>query len=576
VGTFPALMHRRATTLLILFALLVVPFAGGSALADPQSREHLRSTADATRGGAAKKQPALVQPTRPDALSRALDAARITPARYALERVRSLFSLQDVRTRFGRVTAPDPRSATMLIRDLRLRLDQLSPAQRAIARRILARPTDGFPDFYGYTVPEAAPYCPTAVHVCVHYVATTDDAPPGIDASAKLHYVEATSDVLEEVWAKEIVDLGYRQPKSDVSSHNSGPNGKLDVYLVDIGNDGIFGYCDSDDPHLDTPAYHYWDMSAYCVLDNDYSAIQFGMDPLDALRVTAAHEFFHAVQFAYDFADDAWFMEGTATWIEDVVYDDIDDNLRYLPSGPIGQPTIPLDRNTGFRIYGTWIFWRFLAEYFGGATPANGIVRQVWNKADGSPVGPDRYSTQAAALTVAQQSVNGTPWKLRWAFADFGVWNLRPGKFYDEGTSYPAPSIARTLTLTRAAPSYRSTASLDHLSNRAVALRRGSKLAGTARLRIVVNGPLYGTGPEASALVIRTNGTSAVRVVNLNANGDGVITVGFGSTISRVIVVMTNASARYEDCYSNQTSFACFGGVPLDQDRPYSFRATVI
>jgi hypothetical protein len=571
-------MHRRATTLLILLALLVVPFAGGSALADPQSREHLRSTADATQGPAAKKRPALVQPARPDALSRALDAARITPARYALERVRSLFSLQDVRTRFGSVTAPDPRSATMLMRDLALRVDELPPAQRAVARGILARPTDGAadPEGDGYTTPEAAPSC--SAHVCVHFVTSTSDAPSpeDLDASDVPDYVEAVSSVLEHVWSKEIGDLGYRPPKSDGTSKPKGnPNPLLDVYLADVGVFGIFGYCSSDDPNM-TGGYKYWDMSAYCVLDNDYDPFQFGMDPLDALRVTAAHEFFHAVQFAYDFADDPWFMEGTATWIEDVVYDEIDDNLRYLPSGPIGQPTIPLDRNTGFRIYGTWIFWRFLAEYFGGATPANGIVRQVWNKADGSPVGPDRYSTQAAALTVAQQSVNGTPWKLRWAFADFGVWNLRPGKFYDEGTSYPAPSIARTLTLTRAAPSYRSTASLDHLSNRAVALRRGSKLAGTARLRIVVNGPLYGTGPEASALVIRTNGTSAVRVVNLNANGDGVITVGFGSTISRVIVVMTNASARYEDCYSNQTSFACFGGVPLDQDRPYSFRATVI
>ena len=572
-------MHRRATTLLIVFGLLVAPLAGTAALADPQSREHLRSTADATLGRGRDKRPALVEPAKPDALSRALDAARITPARYALERVRSLFSLEGVRARFGRVAAPDPRAATMLIRDLRLRVDELSPAQRAIARRVLARPTDGFPaDLDGYTVPEAAPYCPAAVHVCVHYVTSTVDAPPPTDADASgvRDYVEATSDVLEQVWAKEIVDLGYRAPKSDLSSDNNGPNAKLDVYLVDIGDDGIFGYCDSDDPHLQPSGYHYWDMSAYCVLDDDYAPIQFGMDPLDALQVTAAHEFFHSVQFAYDYADDAWFMEGTATWMEDVVFDDIDDNLRYLPSGPIGQPTIPLDRNTGFRIYGTWIFWRFLTEYFGGATPVDGIVRQIWNKADGSATGPDRYSTQAVALTVAEQTVNGTPWKLRWAFADFGVWNLRPAKFYDEGASYPAPSIARTLTLTRAAPSFHSSTTLDHLTNRAVSLRRGSKLATTARLRIVVDGPVYGTGPEASAIVLRTNGTSAVRVVNLNGNGDGTITVGFGPTIGRVIVVLTNGSARYSACYSDQTPFACFGGVPLDQNRPYSFRATVI
>ena len=46
--------------------------------------------------------------------------------------------------------------------------------------------------------------------------------------------------------------------------------------------------------------------------------------------MTAAHEFFHAVQFAYDAADDQWFMESTATWMEDEIYDDVNDNLQYL------------------------------------------------------------------------------------------------------------------------------------------------------------------------------------------------------------------------------------------------------
>ena len=42
--------------------------------------------------------------------------------------------------------------------------------------------------------------------------------------------------------------------------------------------------------------------------------------PLENLEVTAAHELFHAVQFAYDYDEDAWFMEATATWAEDEVY----------------------------------------------------------------------------------------------------------------------------------------------------------------------------------------------------------------------------------------------------------------
>jgi hypothetical protein len=312
------------------------------------------------------------------------------------------------------------------------------------------------------------------------------------------------------------------------------------------------------------------------VLDDDYNPMQFGLPAMDALQVTAAHEFFHAVQFAYDIGEDVWFMEGTATWMEDVVYDDIDDNLRYLPSGPIGRPTVPLDRNTGFRVYGTWVFWRFLAEYFGGATPANGIVRAAWNKANGSPTGPDQFSTQAAATAIAARTVNGTHWKLRWAYADFGVWNSRPARFYDEGGAYPAAPIARSVTLTRGSPSFRTTARLDHLTNRSVAIRRGFNLAATARLKVIVDGPAIGTGPEASLMVIRKSGASSVRAVPLNADGNGQVTVGFGSTIARVLVLSTNGSARYVKCYSGQTAYACFGGVPVDENRPYSFRAVVI
>ena len=54
------------------------------------------------------------------------------------------------------------------------------------------------------------------------------------------------------------------------------------------------------------------------VLDNDYKSRQFPTNtPVENMQVTAAHEYFHAVQFAYDITDDLWFLESTATWAED-------------------------------------------------------------------------------------------------------------------------------------------------------------------------------------------------------------------------------------------------------------------
>src|SRR5262245_44684636 len=112
-------MSRRATALSVVFGLLAVPLFGGSVLAAPQPRGH-QAAVDESGSPSGKKLPALAEPSAPDALSRALETSVISPARYALERARSLFSLQEVRVRFGHVTAPDPRAATMLLRDLAL------------------------------------------------------------------------------------------------------------------------------------------------------------------------------------------------------------------------------------------------------------------------------------------------------------------------------------------------------------------------------------------------------------------------------------------------------------------------
>jgi hypothetical protein len=517
----------------------------------------------ATAVARTKRLPALV-PARSDALTRALATERITAGRYALERVRSAFDLAAVRGHFGDVDRPEPRSMTLLLRDLAIRLDQLSGPERRAAARILARPTDAHPqDPDGYSVDEETPEC--GANTCVHYVASSDDV-------AEAGYVATVSSVVEQVWAEEVTGLGYRAPKSDLTSPDDGGSARLDVYLVDIGGDGLYGYCTSDDPNL-SPSYAFWDVSAYCVLDNDYHPDQYGYpDPMDPLRVTAAHELFHAVQFAYDFGEDGWLMEGTATWVEDEVYDGVDDNLQYLDASPLAQPLIPLDRSTSPRWYGTWIFWRFLAEYFDRVA----VVRSVWNRADGSPAGSDTYSTQALAATVNSQTIGGTRWRFRWAFADFAVWNARPATHYDEGAAYPRATIAATVTLRGTTRSTRHTASLDHLTNRFVAVRRGTGLPVSARLRVTVDGPGNATGPEASVIVIRKSGASRSRDVALDTSGNGAVTVAFDGTVARVIVIVTNASTRYTDCYAGATPFACAGGTPLDENRTFAFRATIV
>ena len=117
--------------------------------------------------------------------------------------------------------------------------------------------------------------------------------------------------------------------------------------------------------------------------------------------MTSAHEFHHASQFAYDWAEDAWLMEGTAANIEETVYPAIDDNVFFLHLwSPLTRPSSPLDRGGfGDSEYGSWIFWRYLQEKIGG-DPS--IVREIWERADAFDPSaapgddpPDDYSLEA-------------------------------------------------------------------------------------------------------------------------------------------------------------------------------------
>ncbi|MBD0317910.1 MAG: hypothetical protein ICV71_05245, partial [Thermoleophilia bacterium] len=267
-----------------------------------------------------------------DGLGRALAEGRLTHAEFALERALALYRPERARRLFGEIVSPDPREGTPIFRDLAARVSALPPSQRPLARRILARPTARRDAIHGYTAPARRACGP---HFCFWWVTKGVDAPRLADRNRNRipDWVEMTRAVFARVWRTEVERLGYRRPLSDLLARDHGPNGKLDVYIADVGADGLYGYCTSDDPR------RRWRraVSAFCVVDDDFAAGQFEGTATGrrALEVTAAHEFFHAVQYAYDWLEDLWFMEGTATWIEDEVFDDVNDNRQYLRTSPL-------------------------------------------------------------------------------------------------------------------------------------------------------------------------------------------------------------------------------------------------
>jgi hypothetical protein len=519
------------------------------------------------RAGAAERRPlpGLATSGMRDGLSRALATGRLTEAQYTLERAASLFDRRDVARRFGEVARPDPHLATLILRDVAGRLDDLAGADRRRAIGLLSRPDDDEQAAYEDSDPEYGSKTETVtcdVDLCVHYVDEVDA--PAFDHAASEAFADQVLATMQTVWATETATYGYREPPADTQvlpSTSNGGDARFDVYLANLGA-GLFGYCTTNDAELADFDGTY-DISTYCVLDNDY--VDYGYaDPLDPLQVTAAHEFFHAVQGAYDFFEDAYFMEGTATWMEDEVFDDVNDLHNYLGASPLSNPTVPLDKATGLRVYGTWIWWRFLSESLGAP-----VIRRIWLRADGSSIGPDKYSTQAVALELASRDV-----PFGRTFADFAARNVRPATFYEEGGAYGTVTTQASRTISGTNRSFSSAATVDHMASHYVAVTRGAGVRADATLRVTIDGPARQTFPQARVVLVTSGGATVVRF-RLDDEGRGSKRVAFGADVTEAYVIVSNASTRFTRCWAGNGTWSCWG-TPVDENLRFTIAASLV
>ncbi len=300
-----------------------------------------------------------------------------------------------------------------------------------------ARPTDNpDPNRNAYTVPEAprSPHC--TPHFCIHWVAVGIDAPDLGDANADgvPDFVERVAEVAEHVYSVENEELGWRDPKSD--GHKGGGSGKTDVYLAQIGG-ALFGYAAPDRGQAKKGNRLPRRLHGYLVLDNNYDPSEFpGTNQEHDLQVTFAHEYDHILQFGYDAYQDAWFAESSAVWMEDEVYGEIDDYLRYVRRW-VKRHDTPLTANS-IKEYGSAVWNKWLAQHYGRS-----IVRRAWARAVHTRPGGFSVAVYDAAIRAA-----GGPGFSR-DFAGFATdlpeW--RTATAFPEGDLYPDVSRQGSLPL---------------------------------------------------------------------------------------------------------------------------------
>ena len=278
----------------------------------------------------------------------------------------------------------------------------------------------------------------TGGHFKIWYVTTTIDHVPLADADTDQipDYVQQVATSFDAVYDYDAVTLGFRPPVDDttVGAGDDGGDSRFDVYLIDFGGagDGAFA---SDGCLVGTQR-----CAGHMTVENDGLALYGTV--IRGANILASHEYFHAIQSAYDSEQESWWIESTATWNEEMFFpaqSDFENALDgYLTQTdrPIYEP--PIGPVPAFA-YGLAIWAQFLTERFDDAT-----VRQIWEKLENGVDGvadPEPLDATDRVLNAQHSS------SLADAFAEFATWNLFTDRFadpvlgYTAGGNYPAVTI---------------------------------------------------------------------------------------------------------------------------------------
>lgn len=343
-------------------------------------------------------------------------------------------------------------------------------------------------------------------------------------------YRDAIMVSVELSWDLEVDGLGFRPPPSDGSDPGDhGGNGLYDVYVQDLGTT-YYGYAQATYLQPGGPPQ---DASSYVVIDNDY--LGFGYpDPQDPMKVTVAHEFNHSCQFAHNVYQESWYMECSAVWAEDIVYDSINDYYFYIPYY-LNSPYRSIEYED-IAMYGSTVWNHYLAHQFG-----NNIVPDVWY---------DLESTDDA-LAGLDSHLSGLGSGLEDEFLGCATWNWftgsrDDGSHYEEGASWGLAAAQRTYSsypiVGGAPPDSNPDYRPDHIGTNYILFNNTG--GPDDQLEVSYDGPAPASIPNRVFFNTKTlaNATAEYGELSLNGFGNGNMLVSGWDGLNQVCMVVVNVS----------------------------------
>jgi hypothetical protein len=323
-------------------------------------------------------------------------------------------------------------------------------------------------------------------------------------------------------WRREHGWLGWRKPRRDgrrgCRTLPSDRRPRTDVYAKDLN--GLYGYAAAD------PRQRGHRRFSYLVVDNDMEEIGRYPDPLRPLAVTLAHEYNHVIQFSYDYWQDDWMYESTATALEEQVFPGVNDYVSYL-SAVAKRVAVPLTRaDRSLKIYGDAVWNFFLAKRHGDR-----ILARSW--AASLETTPRSFGLAAydRGIRGASGGRSDFPGEFVHFAASLPEW--RGSATYPDSSVYP--TVRRSATL-RTGDRRAHRFFMDHTTYR---LARVQAAPGRA-VKLLVRSP-RGVGSGLSLVGRLPSGRVERAVRVLRRGGRGVVRLARPARFERITAVIVNA-----------------------------------
>jgi hypothetical protein len=378
--------------------------------------------------------------------------------------------------------------------ELASRREALSPELRKEADRFFGRPTDA--DSFWHTRMAALEGEPTdfghidaGEHVRIWY--------EGDEVST------LASKLAEEVtgtgmWdAEKEVMLG-REPCSDAHLGSNGGDGRLDMYLMPPGS--LYPRRSLSPPApfyaagltIPQAAGRGCPYVVFIMLDQTAE--------YEYLRSAMAHEIFHAFQFGYrQPVDEAyfWWAEATATWVEDLIYPESNQEWHMLRAsnwtnhdGPNG----PLDlfEEGGYAQYGAYIWPFYLVNGPSAAPPT--LIGEIY-------AATEKRETPLGAMA------NMEGW--REEFKRFALWNWNefPAQFYSDHGEPITVLSQKAVPIELKPNGGTSTAqvSIPHAAVRYYSMSFGAAFGSTGQVTVDIGSLTKQEGAGVQAIIVTGN-----------------------------------------------------------------------